>query len=286
MTTATRPAYALERAPREYARLRRQARVWESATTRLLDQIDLAPGAACLDAGCGPGETMRLLADRVGPNGSVTGIDVDAALGVTALGVLHSAGHRHCRFVPHDVTAEEPIPGAPFDLVYARLLLFHLPQRVAVLSRLWDAVVPGGHLVVQDYDLRATEVVPSLASVDEAMRDLVGAFDALGCDTRAGIRLPQLFAEAGAGHPDGLDVAGRVEPLATGQMIVEQTFHSVLPVAISHGVTDEHRAAATLAALARDAARFPHHSIVWPAMYGAWKRKQSQPIGAMPCQSP
>ena len=28
----------------------------------------LAPGARCLDAGCGPGETMRLLAQRVGGN--------------------------------------------------------------------------------------------------------------------------------------------------------------------------------------------------------------------------
>ena len=42
----------------------------------------------------------------------------------------------------HDVAQDAPLPGAPFDLVYARLLLFHLPQRVAVLRRLWDAVHP------------------------------------------------------------------------------------------------------------------------------------------------
>ena len=73
--------YALGRTPREYQRLRTQARIWESATERLLDQIDVAPGARCLDAGCGPGETMRLLARRVGPDGAVTGIDVDSVLG-------------------------------------------------------------------------------------------------------------------------------------------------------------------------------------------------------------
>ena len=61
--------YALGRTSREHERLRAQARVWEAATGRLLDQADLAPGTSCLDAGCGPGETMRVLAQRTGPAG-------------------------------------------------------------------------------------------------------------------------------------------------------------------------------------------------------------------------
>ncbi len=51
--------------------------------------------------------------------------------------------------------------------MYARLLLFHLPQRVEVLARLWDAVAQRGHLVVQDYDIRGISVLPALASVGE-----------------------------------------------------------------------------------------------------------------------
>jgi hypothetical protein len=49
---------------------------------------------------------------------------------------------------------------------------------------------------------------------------------------------------------------------------------SVLPVAVAHGVTDEHQAAAALAALHQDVMRFPDHTVVWPLMYGAWRRKQ------------
>lgn len=60
------PQYALERTPRKSERLRAQARVRQSATERVLDRIELPPGARCLDASCGPGETMRLLARRVG----------------------------------------------------------------------------------------------------------------------------------------------------------------------------------------------------------------------------
>ena len=62
MTVQGIAEYALERTPREYERLRAQARIWEPATVRLLDRIALGAGASCLDAGCGPGETMRLLA--------------------------------------------------------------------------------------------------------------------------------------------------------------------------------------------------------------------------------
>ena len=273
MTTQEVAEYALERTPREYERLRAQARMWEPATARLLDQVGLGAGASCLDAGCGPGETMRLLARRVGAGGTVTGIDVDAALGSVVESSLHAEGLRQCRFVAADLTDDTPVPGGPYDLVFARLLLFHLPQRVPVLARLWDAVRPGGHLVVQDYDLDAADVVPAAASVTETMRLLVLTFEALGCDVRAGMRLPLLFADAGVGVPDDTDVAGRLEPLATGQAMLEHTLRSVLPAAFARGITSERHADETLAALRRDAAGAPDRALLWPLMVGAWRRK-------------
>jgi SAM-dependent methyltransferase len=265
--------YALGHTPEEYERLRMQARVWDSATGRLLDQVGLAPGASCLDAGCGPGETMRAMAERVGPAGRVLGIDADSALGAMTLAMLHGAGHRHCSFQAQDLTAAGPIPGAPFDLVYARLLLFHLPQRTDVLARLWDAVAPGGHLLVQDYDLRSISTLPQLDWIGELLRVWTGAFSAVGADVSTGTRLPQLFAQAGVGTPDGTDVAGRIEPLATGRIIMEGAFHSVLPTALANGVTTEAAAATALASIDRDASRFPDRPVLWPLLIGAWKRK-------------
>jgi cyclopropane fatty-acyl-phospholipid synthase-like methyltransferase len=80
-TRRPQAAYALGHTPEEYERLRAQARVWAAATGRLLDQVGLGPGATCLDAGCGPGETMRLMAERVGSAGRVLGLDADPVLG-------------------------------------------------------------------------------------------------------------------------------------------------------------------------------------------------------------
>ncbi len=273
--TRRQAAYALGHSPAEYERLRRQAHGWESVTERLLDHVGLRPGAACLDAGCGPGETMRLMAELVGQAGRVLGIDADPALGAMTLAMLHAAGHGQCAFQAHDLTAAEPIPGAPFDLVYARLLLSHLPQRAEVLGRLWDAVTPGGYLLVQDYDLRSVATLPQLDSGHEGLRVITETLTAAGADVSAGTRLPQLFAQAGVGAPDGTDVAGRIEPLATGRILLEHTFRSLLPAALAHGITTAASAAETLASIDRDASQFPDCPLLWPLLVGAWKRKES-----------
>ena len=267
-------AYALGHTTAEYDRLRAQARIWEAAAGRLFDQVDLAPGASCLDAGCGPGETMRSMAQRVGPSGRVLGIDRDASLGALAVEMLYGEGHRQCSFREHDLSGATAVPDGPFDLIYARLLLFHLPQRVEALGRLWDAVAPGGHLIVQDFDFRSIGVVPDLASIRELTRVFTEAFIAVGADVHVGIRLPGLFRRAGIGAPDGTDVAGYLDSLPAGSAMVARVFRNVLPVALAHGITTEEDAAATLAAVERDAACYPDGQLMWPSLVGAWKRKE------------
>jgi SAM-dependent methyltransferase len=265
--------YVLERTQGEYERLRAQARMWARSTGSVLAQVGLGPGASCLDAGCGPGETMRLMADLVGSTGTVVGLDSDAVV-VTATGAaLEAEGRTQCRVTVADLAADAAIPGAPYDLVFARLLLFHVRDQVAVVRRLWSAVAPGGHLVVQDYDLNPINCEPPLGSLAEVSEILTGAFVSLGCDVRAGIRLPRLFAEAGVGAPDGTDVAGRIEPVRIGHILLDQTLRSVLPAAVARGVTDGDRAESALAALRSDASRFPEYTMTWPLMIGAWKRK-------------
>jgi hypothetical protein len=127
--------------------------------------------------------------------------------------------------------------------------------------------------VVQEYDMRTLGVLPALASVDEMVRVMNGAFTAAGCDVQVGTRLPELFAQAGIGPPDGTDVAGRLEPLARGAGMLERTYRNVLPAALAHGVTTDAKATETLAATEDDARRFAERPLLWPLLIGAWKRK-------------
>src|SRR5262249_30100165 len=109
--------YSLGTTEAEYQRLRAQAQVWEQATERVIDRFDLRPGSQCLDAGCGPGVTMRQLARRVGPRGRVVGIDIDYDLGLRSVAELRADGHLGCEFQTHDLTSDAPIPGGPYDVV-------------------------------------------------------------------------------------------------------------------------------------------------------------------------
>ena len=89
----------MSRTSEEYERLRRQSELLESITGSVLNRVGLSTGMSCLDLGCGPGEVMRLMAQRVGPTGRVVGIDVDAKLGRETLSVLKSKGYQQCSFI-------------------------------------------------------------------------------------------------------------------------------------------------------------------------------------------
>ncbi len=272
-TASTSASYVLGRSPSEYERLRDQARIWEPETASLLDHAGLAPGTRCLDVGCGPGETMRLMAERVGPGGHVTGIDIDATLGAQAIDMLHAAGHRQCTFEAIDAETDETIPGAPFDLVFARLLLLYTDDPAATLRRLWAWVAPGGRLVVQDYDLVMSEVAPALATVDEFRRVVLDVFRHGGRDIRPGLHLPALHAQAGIGAPDGMDAGAWVGTLPTLAPMYEAVYRSVLPAALELGLTTKERSARWFDEFARETAGADGHAALWPLLIGTWKRK-------------
>jgi hypothetical protein len=102
---------------------------------------------------------------------------------------------------------------------------------------------------------------------------VLAAFDARGADPEIGAHLPQLFAEAGIGMPDGTDVAGRLESFAEGSRFFIGVHQGIASTAIAHGITTEHDAAALRTRIARDAERHPDRPVLWPLMIGAWKRK-------------
>ncbi|MGZ5915177.1 MAG: class I SAM-dependent methyltransferase, partial [Hyphomicrobium sp.] len=124
--------YVHARDAEEYQRLRDQALMWQGATEQVLDRIGLSAGMSVLDVGSGPGAVMRLMGDRIGAEGSVTGIDIDAGLGAQALSALRAEGGAKFAQIDANVLDLETVPGAPFDLVFCRLFLMHMQEPVAV----------------------------------------------------------------------------------------------------------------------------------------------------------
>jgi SAM-dependent methyltransferase len=266
--------YAPGRTRPECERLRCQARLWEPDTAALLDRVDLQPGAICADVGCGSGEAMRLMADRVGPAGLVLGVDVDVDLGRDAIERLDATGYRQCHFIRADIespTGSAAMPvGSGFDLVFARLILGHLCDPVAALRRMWAWTAPGGSLVVQELNLRSLSVLPRLDVVSTWLEFFAGLDPGLDL----GHRLPALFTEAGIGEPDDSHVGtrmGRLDGPISG--LLTDIYCSALPTALARDQITEAESDRWLAAMADVVATAGHHIALWPSLVGVRKRK-------------
>jgi trans-aconitate methyltransferase len=54
----------------------------------------------------------------------------------------------------------DPLPDAAFDLIHARLVLIHVPEREEVLARLVAALKPGGWMVEEEFDSQSLPCDP------------------------------------------------------------------------------------------------------------------------------
>lgn len=131
--------------PNEQDRLGLLQEIYDPITTSTLAHIleNLPVGPKVLEIGAGGGSIARWLAQAVRPSGTVVATDVDP-------GVVETLTGDHIDARLHDVTIDE-FPEASLDLIHARLVLSHLPDRTAVLEKLRRWLRPGGALVIESF---------------------------------------------------------------------------------------------------------------------------------------
>jgi ubiquinone/menaquinone biosynthesis C-methylase UbiE len=256
---------------KEYQRLRDQARMWERATGEVLDRVGLEPGMCCLDVGAGPGAVMRLMADRVGPDGLVTGIEIDPALGAKALRDLRAGGGAHFELISADVLKLETPDGAPFDLSFCRLLLMHQRDPVAVLEKMLGWTKPGGVVMAQEFDFGAIAIEPPCPPMAEFNRVFEGVFRRRGRNRRAGRQLPAQFEAAGLGTPDGTRAAVDFLPLVAMSTMLIGVYDGLYAAGAELGLADPLRAAQFREEMA-EAAQDGRYYCLTPVLIAAWKR--------------
>lgn len=264
--------YALARTPEEAERLHQQSVIWREGTSRVLDQLQLAPGMSCLDLGSGAGDVMLALGRRVGPTGSVLGIDTDAELGHRVVDELNRREAAHFSFLEADVTDSGALPAGPFDVTSTRFLLIHLADPIAMLRTMWSLTRPGGVMVVFDYDFRTHATHPVCPELAEFIAVVDGVFEKAGLDPHLGFKLPHYFERAGAGSPDGIEVSCFIKPVSVLRAFLSLSYRSLLPAALELGATTEEKAEKLMAFLEQDG---DHGASYWlSALYcGVWKRK-------------
>jgi SAM-dependent methyltransferase len=191
--------YALATGQMAAQRLHILHALYGPGTRRVLLEAGLQRGMHVADLGCGVGTVTSLLAELVGSEGRVVGIDASGAQLEQARAHLNGSG-ANTSFVQASATATS-LPAGVFDLVYCRFLLIHLPDPEQALREMRALLKPNGILVCEDGDLTSAGSEPPSAL--DAFADLWGRLGpARGVDYTLGRRLYHLVHAAGFPAPE------------------------------------------------------------------------------------
>lgn len=266
--------YVLGSSSPEIARLDAQAEFLREPTRILLASAGLGPGMRVLDLGTGLGHVAAAVAELVGPQGRVVGLDNDPRM--LAEAEARTAHLPQVRFVQGDVTTwtagDELGHDGGFDAVVGRLILFHLSDPVAVLRHHLGAVRPGGRVVLLDYDIGGLRAEP-MDPVTERMGAVVlAAFRAAGADPTIGSRLQPILRSAGVDGVGGFGLAQFLAPDSpVGPAMLAGVVRSLAPVIVRHGLaTEAELGLDTLAERSAAALRDTGSVLVPPLLVGAW----------------
>jgi SAM-dependent methyltransferase len=162
------PAYSFSNDDRAAAdRHRYLSEIFDPETTSRLAGLGDLTGSRCLEVGAGGGSVAGWLVDQVGPTGRVLATDLNPR---------HIATDEGYEVLTHNLVTE-PVPEGPWDVIHARLVLMHIPERREILARLAAALAPGGALVVEDFHTALTDLV--LAAPDPESGALFNSFQSV-----------------------------------------------------------------------------------------------------------
>lgn len=154
-------------------RYREHAQGYDASARRSLPQrrrtiarLALAPGETVLDAACGTGLSLPLLAAAVGPRGRVIGVELSPEMSALANVTLVQA------------PMEDAELDCPLDAV-----LFHYTHDVlrspAALARIFAATRPGAHVAVAGMKLPPCWLAPLRPLVRARARPYMTTFEGL-----------------------------------------------------------------------------------------------------------
>src|SRR5690348_5441544 len=143
--------YLFAQAPDETRRLKRQAAFLSRFTHFLLDSAGISSGMKVLDVGTGIGDVAFMVAEQVGPQGTVTGVDMNPAMIDVARQRAQAAGITNVEFLQGDIS--QAAFDDQFDAIVGRAILMYIKDRAALLRRLSQLLRPGGILAFQELDL-------------------------------------------------------------------------------------------------------------------------------------
>lgn len=165
---------------------------------RCMDALAPQPGERIVDAGCGDGRRMLLIATLVGNGGRVIGIEKSQANVETAIRRIQDAEMQDVAFAGCADIRSLPLPDGSVDAWFCRETLEYLDDPHTALLEAMRVVRPGGRVVAveADWDTLAYNAIDKAAE-----RRFVAVHTDCGggpsINGRTGRKLLSLFREAG-----------------------------------------------------------------------------------------
>ena len=136
----------------------------------VMDALAPQPGEHVLDIGCGCGHTSLSLADRVGAEGSVTGVDISAPMLAVAsqLAAERNAEHTSIQFLEADVQTHTFEPEL-YDVVFSRFGVMFFEDPIAAFANIRSVLRASGRLAFCCWQPRAVNpfmTVPAMAALE------------------------------------------------------------------------------------------------------------------------
>ncbi len=273
-TTAGDP-YLFGHSDEETRRLLLQSRLFNPSTRRLLLEAGITAGMTVLDVGSGAGDVALLVADLVGPSGSVVGVDSNPRILDTARVRVAAAALPNVSFLSGDIA--EIAFDRSFDAVVGRCVLFFLSDPVAALRKLVGWLRPGGIVAFQEPGNAAHRpaALPPSPLLDRMWDWILELYRRTGMDLHAGLHVFHHFREAGLPVPTmHLDAAVGGGPDWAGYDYMAGLVRTLLPLFVRHGIaTEEEVAIETLAERLRQEVSSQQGVVTTWSFITAWARK-------------
>jgi len=147
--------------------------IFASWTPLVVGLVHPQVGDRILDVACGTGIVARTAAERVGPTGQVSGLDLNPGMLSVARAVASKGSPCSARIEWHEASADKlPFPNASFDIVYCQLGLQFFADRPAALRGIRRVLVANGRLALMVW--RGIQESPGFALLAEMLERNIG----------------------------------------------------------------------------------------------------------------
>jgi SAM-dependent methyltransferase len=189
--------YVLGTNEEEIERLGLQHRVWRPTTLESWRRAGISIGSRVIDIGAGPGYATFDLAELVGRSGEVLAVERSPRFLKIAQNGCSARGLTNVRFRQADLM-QDSLGEDGFDVAWCRWVACFVSDPVKLLSKISNALRPGGVAVFHEYiDYKTWRFAPRRLAHEKFVEEVMASWRANGGEPDVALFFPEWLEAVG-----------------------------------------------------------------------------------------